>query len=310
MSKNENKQGVAEVDAEMMASLKGEDAPTAETTTIATTQAGGDITTFTAGAAQFKFAYILVGKGKQQWKTDGVNPPRENCFYLYKDKLNSFLVGEGGPGAGNGIIGIALSADVGWKENPKTPYNPAKPVMPRRFWTLDDVHKAGLSEVPQQVGTYPESGKPIMKADVQPMCYRRMLLQLPDDFTSMDFRALKIGDHLYTPALIEFDKGNFINAAGTGISQVLATWKERAEFAASRRGEKDYKFTLIGQVCHITATTGTSRATGFQFSQLGFEAAIRDGKLFTFTEEEKKDFDRVKALMNPANITADQIEHD
>lgn len=309
MAKEEKKAGVAEVDAEMMASLKGEEAAPS-TTAVAPVQSGGDITTFTAGAANLKFAYVLVGKGKQQWKTDGVNPPRENCFYLYKDKLTSFLVGEGGTGAANGIVGIALSADVGWKENPKGAYNPAKPVMPRRFWTLDDVHKAGLSEIPQQVGTYPESGKPIMKAEVQPMCYLRILLQLPDDFTSMDFRAFKIGDHLYTPAVVEFDKGNFSNAAGTGISQVIATWKERAEFAASRRGEKDYVFTLAGQVCHITATTGTSRATGFQFSQLGFEAALRDGKLFEFTKEEKDDFARVERLLKPATVSASDIAQD
>lgn len=305
MSKTSEKSGIAEVDAEMMASLKGEEA--APTTAVATTQ-GMDITMFTAGAAQFKFAYVLVGKGKQTWKTDGVNPPRENCFYLYKDKMTSYLVGEGGTGVGNGIIGIALSADIGWKENPKGAYNPAKPVAPRRFWTLDDVHKAGLSEIPKQTGTYPESGRPIMKADVQPMCYLRMLLQLPDDFSSMDFRALKIGEHLYTPAIIEFDKGNCLNSSGTGICQVVATWKERAEFV--HRAEKGYVFELTGQVCHITATTGTSRATGFQFSQLGFEAAIRDGKLFSFTDEEKKDFERVMALLKPASVTVDQIAAD
>ena len=306
MSKENTKSGAGTIDAEMLATLKGEEAPKVDTT-VATT-GGTDVTTFTAGAAQFKFAYVLVGKGKQTWKVDGVNGPRENCFYLYKDKMTSFLVGEGGAGTVNGIIGIALSADVGWKENPSTPYNPAKPVMPRRFWTLDAVHQAGLSEIPKQVGTYPESGKPIMKAEVQPMCYLRMLLQLPDDFMSMDFRAFKIGDHLYTPAVIEFDKGNFMNSAGTGISQVIATWKERAEF--QHRTEKGYKFSLSGQVCHITAATGTSRATGFQFSQLGFEAAIRDGKLFAFTEDEVKDFERVLSLLKPTEITADQIEQD
>jgi len=310
MAKEEKKAGVAEVDAEMMASLKGEDTGAAATPTAVATTGSTDISTFTAGAANLKFAYVLVGKGKQQWKVDGVNGPRENCFYLYKDKQTSFLVGEGGTGAANGITGIALSADVGWKENPKGAYNPAKPVMPRRFWTLDDVHKAGLSEVPQQVGTYPESGQPIMKAEVQPMCYLRMLLQLPDDFTSMDFRAFKIGNHLYTPALVEFDKGNFVNRAGTGISQVIATWKERAEFAASQKGDKEYKFSLAGQVCHITATTGTSKATGFQFSQLGFEAALRDGKLFAFTEEEKSDFARVEKLMKPATVSVDDIAQD
>jgi hypothetical protein len=307
MNKNKENSGIAEVDAEMMEAISGNEAPS--TTAVATTDAT-DITTFTAAAANIKFSYVLVGKGKQTWKVDGVNGPRENCFYLFKDKSTSFLVGEGGAGQAAGVIGIALSADVGWKENPKGPYNPSKPVAPRRFWSLKDVHEAGLSEVPQQVGTYPESGRPIMKAEVQPMCHLRMLLQLPDDFTSMDFRAFRIGEHMYTPVIIEFDKGNFMNAAGNGISQVLATWKERAEFAAARRGEKGYKFNMVGQVCHITCTTGVSRATGFQFSQLNFEAALRDGKLYTFTPEEKADFERVEELLHPSTVTVDEIVQD
>lgn len=303
--KDTKKGGVdqASVENEMKAELEGKDTGTQ----VVPAQAGGEVATYQAQGITLRYSFVLVGNGKSMWKTDEGRKPNEGDLYLRKSKEVNYLVGECGAGSDKGIAGIIMAPlQIGWKENPKGDFDPLNPHPPRRFWTKKELTEAGLSDVPKQVGTYKDSGNPIMKADAAPFCYLKILMRLPEDFPGMDFQVFKIGDALYTPVVIEFDRGNFLNRRGTGISQVISNWRERAMLQHS--GEEGYEFTPVGQMCRVRTSLETSKATGFTFTSLTMGAELRDGKLFTFTEAEQADYDRIVKGLSEATVGEGDVD--
>ena len=305
-SKKETKKGgvdQASVENEMKAELEGADTGTQ----VVPAQAGGEVATYQAQGITLRYSFVLVGNGKSMWKTDEGRKPNEGDLYLRKSKEVNYLVGECGSGNDKGIAGIIMAPlQIGWKENPKGDFDPLNPKPPRRFWTKKELAEAGLSDVPKQVGTYKDSGNPIMKADAAPFCYLKILMRLPEDFPGMDFQVFKIGDALYTPVVIEFDRGNFLNRRGTGISQVISNWRERAMLQHS--GEEGYEFTPVGQMCRVRTSLETSKATGFTFTSVTMGAELRDGKLFTFTEAEQADYDRIVKGLSEATVGEGDVD--
>lgn len=305
-SKKETKKGgvdQASVENEMKAELEGTDTGTQ----VVPAQAGGEVATYQAQGITLRYSFVLVGNGKSMWKTDEGRKPNEGDLYLRKSKEVNYLVGECGSGNDKGVAGIIMAPlQVGWKENPKGDFDPLNPKPPRRFWTKKELTEAGLSDVPKQVGTYKDSGNPIMKADAAPFCYLKILMRLPEDFPGMDFQVFKIGDALYTPVVIEFDRGNFLNRRGTGISQVISNWRERAMLQHS--GEEGYEFTPVGQMCRVRTSLETSKATGFTFTSLTMGAELRNGKLFTFTEAEQADYDRIVKGLSEATVGEGDVD--
>ena len=122
----------------------------------------------------------------------------------------------------------------------------------------------------------------------------------------MDFQVFKVGGALYTPVVIEFDRGNFVNRRGTGISQVISNWRERAMLQHS--GEEGYEFSPVGQMCRVRTAIETSRATGFTFTSMTVGAELRDGKLFTFTDDERADYDRIVRGLSEATVDASEVD--
>lgn len=305
-NKKENRNGAAaaaDMDAEMQAELEGRDTGTQ----VVPAQGGGEVAAFQAQGITLRYSFVLVGNGKSMWKTDEGRKPNEGDLYLRKSKEVNYLVGECGSGPDKGVAGIIVAPlQIGWKESPKGDFNPLNPQPPRRFWTKKDLVEAGLSDVPKQVGTYKDSGNPIMKADAAPFCYLRMLMRLPEDFPGMDFQVFKVGGALYTPVVIEFDRGNFVNRRGTGISQVISNWRERAMLQHS--GEEGYEFSPVGQMCRVRTAIETSRATGFTFTSMTVGAELRDGRLFTFTDDERADYDRIVRGLSEATVDASEVD--
>lgn len=244
---------------------------------------------------QLDFPFIRLAQGMSQWKSNG-KAPTKGDFYIGKNKDNNVRIADGGKSGG--IYGIILQKVDGFKAEKK--YDPADKTPPRR-WIIggrkDDGTQAteadcleaaaseGYSLAPRPTGdVWPDSGRPVMRANLGRFCYLCMLVPLPDDFESDEFRLYKIGDHLYTTARYEFDKQYFKQ-----MDSILANIKSRAEFA--HRAEKDYKFDINGMVCHLYSAEATSRG-GIEYVAPYFEKALRDGRPWEFTAEEKEDFVR------------------
>lgn len=244
---------------------------------------------------QLDFPFIRLAQGMSQWKSNGKAPVKGD-FYIGRNKDSNVRIADGGKSGG--IYGIILQKVDGFKAEKK--YDPADKTPPRR-WIIggrkDDGTQAteadcleaaaseGYSLAPRPTGdVWPDSGRPVMRANLGRFCYLCMLVPLPDDFESDEFRLYKIGDRLYTTARYEFDKQYFKQMDG-----ILANIKSRAEFA--HRAEKDYKFDVNGMVCHLYSSEATSRG-GIEYVAPYFEKALRDGRPWEFTAEEKEDFVR------------------
>lgn len=244
---------------------------------------------------QLDFPFIRLAQGMSQWKSNGKAPVKGD-FYIGRNKDNNVRIADGGKSGG--IYGIILQKVDGFKAEKK--YDPADKTPPRRWIIgshkddgtqsteadcLEAAASEGYSLAPRPTGdVWPDSGRPVMRANLGRFCYLCMLVPLPDDFDSDEFRLYKIGDHLYTTARYEFDKQYFKQ-----MDSILANIKSRAEFA--HRAEKDYKFDVNGMVCHLYSAETTSRG-GIEYVAPYFEKALRDGRPWEFTAEEKEDFVR------------------
>lgn len=249
--------------------------------------------------ASLEFPFIRLAQGMSQWKAGGKKPVPGN-WYIGKNKDSNVCIAEGGKDAG--IYGIILGAVMGFKE--ERSYQPGNSTPPKRWIVagkkedgspvteadmLEAAAKEGYSLVPKETGEFwQDTGRPKMRANLGRFCYLMMLVPLPEDFESDEFRLVPIGDRLYTTARFEYDKQYFKQMDG-----ILSNIRSRAEFA--HRNEKDYKFTLEGLVGHIYSCEATSKS-GVEYTSHTFEKATRNGKPWEFTEAEKADL--VKFLMN------------
>lgn len=239
-------------------------------------------------------------------------------LYIGKNKDANALVADAG--RENGSLGIVLQKVDGYKED--RVYDPANKTAPERWViagqkedgtpvTEKDVLEAaaekGFSLVPKQVvkdgvpQVWKDSGRPMVRANLSKFSYLMMLVQLPDDFASDDFRLYTIGGKFYTTARYEFDKQYFKD-----FDQKFGTFQSRAEFAFAKsvdaelaagkidkaeadRRKAEYKWTPNGMAVHLFSTEVTNKQ-GIAYPAIGFERALRDGKPFEFTPQEKEDF--------------------
>ena len=255
---------------------------------------------------QLDFPFIRIRQGMSQWKVvDG--RPIPGALYIGKNKDSNALVADAG-------------RENGYKED--RVYDPANKVAPKRWVVagqkedgspvtekdaLEAAAKEGFSLVPRQVvkdgvpQVWKDSGRPMVRANLSKFSYLMMLVQLPDDFESDDFRLYTIGGKFYTTARYEFDKQYFKE-----FDQKFGTFKSRAEFAFAKsvdadlaagkidkaeadRRKAEYKWTPNGMAVHLFSTYVTNKSD-ITYPAIGFERALRDGKPFEFTDQEKKDF--------------------
>lgn len=261
--------------------------------------------------AHLEFPFIRLAQGMSQWKTNG-RKPVPGCWYISKNKDSNVLVAEGGKEAG--IYGIILGVVEGFKED--RPYTPGNNSAPRR-WVVgarkDDGNSAtetdcleaaaaeGYSLAPRPTGdVWPDSGRPVMRANLGRFCYLMMLVPLPEDFDSDEYRVYPIGDKLYTTARFEYDRQYYKQMSG-----ILSNIRARAEFA--NRKNKDYKFTLEGLPCHLYSCDATSRS-GIEYTTHAFEKALRNGKPWEYTKEEMDDLARFLLSLRTSVATVDDVE--
>ena len=267
----------------------------------------------TVSGVHLDFPFIRLAQGMSQWRANG-KKPQQGCFYVGKNKENNVKIADEGKDAG--IYGIILQKVDGFKE--ERPYVAGNSTPPRR-WTvgapLEDGSRAteadcltaaaaeGFSLVPRETGeVWPDSGRPKMRANLGRFCYLCMLVPVPDDFESDEFRLYPIGDRLYTTARFEYDKQYFKQ-----MDQILGNIKSRMEFA--HRHDKDYKFTVNGLVCHIYSCDATSRG-GIEYTTHCFEKALRDGKPWEFTADEKADFTKFLLSVQAGSASVDEVAQD
>lgn len=249
---------------------------------------------------QLEFPFIRLGQGMSQWKIDGKKPV-PGSFYIGKGKDNNVLIAD--MGKDSGIYGIVLQKVDGFKEERKWQAGMGAPKRWIVAGTKDDgtpvteadcleaAAKEGYSLAPKATGeVWPDTGRPIMRANLSKFCYLCMLVPLPEDFDSDEYRVYPIGDKLYTTARYEFDRQYFKQ-----MDSILTNIKSRAEFAARRAGVKDFVWSINGLVIHLYSSEATSRQ-GVEYIAPAFEKALRDGKPWEFTDAEKEDF--TKFLMS------------
>ena len=293
------------------------DAKATSTTEVAVKEQTAVSTQVAVQGVQLDFPFIRIRQGMSQWKVvDG--RPIPGALYIGKNKDSNALVADAG--RENGFLGIVLQKVDGYKED--RVYDPANKAAPKRWVVagqkddgtpvtekdvLEEAAKEGFSLVPRQVvkdgvpQVWKDSGRPMVRANLSKFSYLMMLVQLPDDFESDDFRLYTIGGKFYTTARYEFDKQYFKE-----FDQKFGTFKSRAEFAFAKsvdadlatgkidkaeadRRKAEYKWTPNGMAVHLFSTDVTNKS-GITYPAIGFERALRDGKPFEFTEQEKKDF--------------------
>lgn len=287
------------------------------TTGVAVKEQTAVSTQVAVAGVQLDFPFIRIRQGMSQWKvTDG--RPIPGALYIGKNKDANALVADAG--RENGFLGIVLQKVDGYKED--RVYDPANKTAPERWViagqkedgtpvTEKDVLEAaaekGFSLVPKQVvkdgvpQVWKDSGRPMVRANLSKFSYLMMLVQLPDDFASDDFRLYTIGGKFYTTARYEFDKQYFKD-----FDQKFGTFQSRAEFAFAKgvdaelaagkidkaeadRRKAEYRWTPNGMAVHLFSTEVTNKQ-GIAYPAIGFERALRDGKPFEFTPQEKEDF--------------------
>lgn len=250
------------------------------------------------------FPFIRLGQGMSQWKSDGKKPV-PGCWYLRRGKDNNVLIA--GAGKAEGIYGIVLQKVEGFKEDRKWQAGISAP----RRWVavgtkpdgtavteadaLEAAAKAGFSLAPRPTGeVWADSGRPKLRANLSRFCDLYMLVPLPEDFDSDEFRVYPIGDRLYTTACYEFDRQYYKQ-----MTAVLDNIKARASFA--NRHNKGYTWSVNGLAVHVYSSEATNR-DGIEYISCNFEKALRDGKPWEFTAEEKADF--AKFLLSAKDTTA------
>lgn len=255
--------------------------------------------------AKLDFPFIRLGQGMSQWKTAAGKKPVPGCFYIGKGKDSNVLIADSGHEAG--IYGIVLEKVEGFKED--RVFDPANTTPPKRWIVgapkpdgepatredcLEAAAKEGLSLAAKPTGKVWASGRPVMRANLSPFCYLCMLVPLPEDFESNDYRLVPIGDRLYTTARYEFDRQYYKK-----MVDVLSNIEARETFA--HRNDKGYAWTVNGLVAHLYSTEVTNK-DNITYIAPAFEKALRDGKPFEFTDAEKRDF--AKFLLSVKETTA------
>lgn len=271
-------------------------------TTVATVETGAVSADVAVQGVQLDFPFVRIGQGMSQWRTPETKngKPEEGAFYVGKTKDSNFKIGEAGKDGG--LYGIILDIVYGYKE--ERVYQPGNTTPPKRWVVaglkddgtpmtdkdaLEAAAKEGFSLAAKPTGeVWPDTGRPKMRANLGRFCYLMMLVPVPETFSSDEFRVYPIGDRLYTTVRFEFDRQYFKQ-----FDSIMANIKSRAEFA--NRNNKEYKFSANGLVGHLYSSDATNKQ-GISYTTHAFEKALRDGKPWEFTKEEKDDF--VKFLMS------------
>lgn len=258
------------------------------------------------------FPFIRLGQGMSQWKVNGKKPVPGN-WYIGKNKENNVLIAEAGKD--HGIYGIVLQKIDGFKEERKWQAGMGAP----RRWViagqkedgtpitendaLEAAAKEGFTLAPRPTGeVWADSGRPKMRANLSRFCYLCMLVPLPEDFDSDEYRIYPIGDHLYTTARFEFDRQYYKQ-----MTAILDNIKARALFA--NRHIKNYKWSVNGLAAHLYSSEATSR-DGVEYIACNFEKALRDGKPWEFTPEEKADFTKFLISVQSGTASLNDVETD
>lgn len=293
-------------ETEEIADAKGGAVATVESTAVSTE--------VMVQGVQLEFPFIRLGQGMSQWKVDGKKPV-PGSFYIGKNKDNNVLIAEMGKDAG--IYGIVLQKVDGFKEERKWQAGMGAPKRWVVVGTKEDgtpvtetdcleaAAKEGYTLAPKPTGeVWPDSGRPIMRANLSRFCYLCMLVPLPDDFDSDEYRVYPIGDKLYTTARYEFDRQYYKQ-----MDSILTNIKSRAEFAARRAGNKDFVWSINGLAIHLFSTETTNRS-GIEYITPSFEKALRDGKPWEFTAAEKEDFVKFLTSVKAGVASIDSVSED
>ncbi len=305
------------------------------TTAVATQAETGVSVEVQVEGARLEFPFIRIGQGMSQWRTTETKngKPEEGAFYVGRSKDQNVKIAESGKDGG--IYGIILDKVDGFKED--RPYSPGNNVAPRRWivgqldangkpLTAEECLAAaaaeGFSLAPKPTGeVWPDSGRPKMRANLSRFCYLMMLVPVPETMESDEFRVYPIGDRLYTTARMEWDKQYF-----AALDSTLGNIKSRADFAFMqeqkkllREGKIDaegykkalagHRWSVNGLVCHIYSCEATNKQ-GITYPTHAFERALRDGKPWEFTEEEKADFTAFLMSVKAGAASMDTVEGD
>jgi hypothetical protein len=287
----------------------------AKSTQVATVESTAVSTEVRVQGVQLDFPFIRIGQGMSQWRTAETKngKPEEGAFYVGRSKDQNVKIAESGKDGG--IYGIILDKVDGFKED--RPYVPGTVAAPRRWIVgqqdadgkpmseeacLTAAAAEGFSLALKPTGeVWPDSGRPKMRANLGRFCYLLMLVPVPETLESDDLRVYPIGDRLYTTARMEFDKQYF-----KSLDQTLGNIKSRADFAFMQEQKKllrdgkidaegykkaieGHRWSVNGLVCHIYSCEATNKQ-GITYTTHAFERAMRDGKPWEFTDEEKADF--------------------
>jgi len=246
-----------------------------------------------------RFPFIRVAQALSQWRVDG-KKGEEGALYIGRDKNTNAKVGDAG--AQGGVEGILLDVVPGIMEDKPT----FDGVAPKRWVGPDCKELAaneGFSLEKKPTGeVWKDTGNPKMRANACEFCYLQMLVPVPEDFDSANYQLFPIGDRLYTPARIEFNKGAFRELSGT-IGNI-----ERVD-CFRHRGDPDYKFSWRGKICHVyTVEVESKQSKGTMYPFLRFGLVQRD-----FTDAEKADFvsflSAVTSTVADVNDVADDVEN-
>ena len=261
---------------------------------------------------QLDFPFIRLGQGMSQWKCNGKKPVI-GAFYIGKNKESNVLVAEMGKDAG--IYGIVLQKVDGFKEERKWAAGMGAP----KRWViagtkedgtpvteadcLEAAAKEGFSLALKPTGeVWPDTGRPKMRANLGRFCYLYMLVPLPADFDSDEYRVYPIGDKLYTTARYEFEKQYYKQ-----MDSILSNIEARARFA--NRENENYTWSVNGLAVHLYSAEQTNR-DGVEYVSVNFEKALRDGKPWEFTPEEKADFVKFLASAQATTASVDSVEEE
>ena len=312
---------------------ENEEVVDAKSTQVATVESTAVSTEVQVQGVQLDFPFIRIGQGMSQWRTPETKngKPEEGAFYVGKSKDLNVKIAEAGKDGG--VYGIILQKVDGFKED--RPYSPGNNAAPRRWIIgqqdadgkpmseeacLTAAAAEGFSLALKPTGeVWPDTGRPKMRANLGRFCYLLMLVPVPDTLESDDLRVYAIGDRLYTTARMEFDRQYF-----KALDQTLGNIKSRADFAFMQEQKKllregrldaegykkalaEHVWSVNGLVCHIYSTEATNKQ-GIQYTTHAFERAMRDGKPWEFTDEEKADFTAFLMSVKAGSASVDDVE--